>query len=252
MFQLVGHRRLRVWITACSLAAGFPHQRLGPICCVCVIGANLTFTLNSAFCGATTFTLNWIDSGSWTLDYTITIDYGPTASDGSEGAFFSNPFTDGTHTYIFVYDGQPVLLKYSGKCKPFFRGMSWFRLAGMSGYQCSPSFTATYTVTSGQTMLYGAGVRTVAVAGTSGQPIVHRRGHLQRLCKSGIDRSYIQVWDHSGGTLLSTLTTNGSGNITVPVGSYWLIPTGGRFAGQTSSIYGAATARLWRQAVIIA
>jgi hypothetical protein len=48
----------------------------------------------------------------------------------------------------------------------------------------------------------------------------------------------IQVWDHSGGTLLTTLTADGSGNISLSAGTYWLIPAGGRFNGQNVTISG--------------
>jgi hypothetical protein len=46
----------------------------------------------------------------------------------------------------------------------------------------------------------------------------------------------IQVWDHSGGTLLSTLTTNSSGIINVASGTYWMIPADGRFVGQNVTV----------------
>ncbi len=46
----------------------------------------------------------------------------------------------------------------------------------------------------------------------------------------------VQVWNHSGGTLLYTDTTNSSGQISVPVGTYWFIPSNGRFAGQNYTV----------------
>ena len=46
----------------------------------------------------------------------------------------------------------------------------------------------------------------------------------------------IQVWDHSGGTLLNTYTTNSSGQISVPTGTYYFIPSNGRFAGGTVTV----------------
>ena len=51
----------------------------------------------------------------------------------------------------------------------------------------------------------------------------------------------IQVWNHSGGTLLNTYTTNSSGQISVPAGSYYIVPASGRFGGQNVSISAPVT-----------
>ena len=141
-------------------------------CCICVSNP-LMFTLNAAFAGQTSFTLTGSESSGWPSSYVSTIDYGPNDSTGTPVAFFSNCFTDGTHSYYWVYDGQPVLFKFTGtSCNPaLYVGNEVVSQSGFSGYQCSPSFTGTYTVTSGQTVLYAAGVRSVAVAGSYGYPL---------------------------------------------------------------------------------
>jgi hypothetical protein len=58
----------------------------------------------------------------------------------------------------------------------------------------------------------------------------------------------IQVWTSSGGTLISTLTANGSGQITLGAGTYWLISSSGRLNGANVTVaanmpvtFGAAT-----------
>jgi len=51
----------------------------------------------------------------------------------------------------------------------------------------------------------------------------------------------IQIWTSSGGTLLATYTTNGSGQVSIPAGTYWIIPANGRFAGGTHTISAATT-----------
>lgn len=51
----------------------------------------------------------------------------------------------------------------------------------------------------------------------------------------------IQTWNHSGGTLLATYTTNSSGQVTIPAGTYWIIPGNGRFAGQNVTISASVT-----------
>jgi len=51
----------------------------------------------------------------------------------------------------------------------------------------------------------------------------------------------IQVWDHSGGTLLATLTADGSGNISLAAGTYWLITADARFVGQNKTVSGATS-----------
>ena len=139
-------------------------------CCICVSN-NLTFTLNAAFAGQTSFTL--VGSESWPSSYSDTIAYGPNDSTGTPVAFFSPCFTDGTHSYYWVYDGEPVLFVFTGtSCAPgLYVGYEIVPQTGFSGYQCSPSFTGTYTVTSGQTLLYAAGVRSVAVTGSYGYPL---------------------------------------------------------------------------------
>src|SRR5208282_5811542 len=149
--------------TGCTNAASFPVGG-GNYCCICV-SSNLTFTLNTAFAGQTSFSLYALESYAWPSTYVINPNYGPNDSTGTPVAFFSNCFTDGTHSYFWVYDGQPILFIFTGtSCAPgLFVGYSLVPQTGFSGYQCSPSFTGTYTVTSGQTLLYGAGVRSVAV-----------------------------------------------------------------------------------------
>jgi hypothetical protein len=46
----------------------------------------------------------------------------------------------------------------------------------------------------------------------------------------------IDVYDEEGGTLLLTVTADGSGYGTFPAGEYWLVPQNGRFAGQTVTV----------------
>ncbi len=51
----------------------------------------------------------------------------------------------------------------------------------------------------------------------------------------------IQTWNHSGGTLLATYTTNSSGQVSIPAGTYWIIPANGRFVGQNVTLTTAVT-----------
>ncbi len=48
----------------------------------------------------------------------------------------------------------------------------------------------------------------------------------------------IQVWTSSGGTLLGTQTADGSGNITLGAGTYFLIDTSGRLQGANVTVAG--------------
>lgn len=61
-------------------------------------------------------------------------------------------------------------------------------------------------------------------------------------CNGLLLTSYsIQQWTSSGGSLVATLTTNGSGVINVPTGTWWLIPASGRFAGQSVTVPSGGT-----------
>ena len=66
-----------------------------------------------------------------------------------------------------------------------------------------------------------------------------------RGCNSALLTGYaIDVYNHSGGSLLYSLTTNGSGVILLPVGTFWVQGHDGRMAGANVTVTtggGAAT-----------
>ena len=134
-------------------------------------------------------------------------------------AFFSNCFTDGTNSYYWVYYAEPILFVFTGtSCAPAnLIAYEVIPQTGFSGYQCSPSFTGTYTVTSGQTLLYGAGVRSIATAGGYGWPLCFKC--IQAIPMS-VPGENIQVsWTSSG--------TFGSGSATCVYNSgshTWISP----------------------------
>lgn len=207
---------------ACTNAASFSVGGSNT-CCICA-SLPLTFTLDTAFAGQTSFTL--VGSESWPSSYSSTIAYGPNDSAGIPVAFFSNCFTDGTHSYFWAYDGQPILFKFTGtSCAPaLYVGYEAVPQTGFSGYQCSPSFTGTYTVTSGQTVLYAAGVRSVAVAGSYGYPLCCMWNTKIVGCNSGsganlIASATVKWWTSSAMTTL--ISTGAGGQLGVGSAGTW-------------------------------
>jgi hypothetical protein len=220
----------------CAFGQGMPLP--GSItCCACIydnrfVATPVVMTLDSPFCGQTTFNLNWNDSSSIPAWLTYSGSY----------AALSDCFTDGTDSYILCWLNQgstwfPRLAHFGGSTScggaPSVSWNGTFQSAScLAGYQISVTSGPMHTAGVGQaTITWTPGGMTccvvlISVLGCDGIPI---------------DDATINIWtDSTKTTLLHTATSNAIGPVELPVsatacGTYWVEVLAARFPDYEAS-----------------